>query len=582
MNTIILKNINILDIINQNNNLLTVKEVLKEVGYDIKNLYFDKFYNNIKDDIWIYIDNELILWLNYKEIRIGKEQIIKLLKKYFKEDDDYKILNNNEFDINNFCSGLSPEQNIQEETRGAHNKQYITVSPDCFKELCMYVCTSKSKEIKKYYIELEKIFKFYLQYQTEYQNIQLNQKDKQLEEKDKKINKYIQKQTKMIKFLEKTGYVYNDTCALNADNNISKIGRTNDPPKRLCNFNVNSLKNNQYYYTYIKKCYNPDMLEKLIHSFLRQFAYYDENEKREMFQLHYPALEKIIIKICDDYDNTTNMINDYIKNNYQKDLELDPVIPDEFDYYNEKQKEEYDINNDRITLEENIINYKGVKLYLCPRCNIFLCKEKTTMFNHLNRVYQCQENGKSKLTEDKIEDLVKENNIKLYPCTKCNKKVFDTHYHLNRHLNSLNPCDKQFKCDKCNKEFRLQDELNSHLNQKYCLDSGGIIINEIQEEIKVDNNIVISNNMTFYKCNLCKLLFKTKQNLRKHQNKKIKCNELHKCDKCSRFFHSIENLRKHQNKKISCINEIFECKKCKKQFSSNKNLKRHYKNVNCN
>jgi phage anti-repressor protein len=51
------------------------------------------------------------------------------------------------------------EQNLNEEKRGAHNKQYITVSPDCFKELCMHVGTKKSKEIKKYYIKLEKVFK---------------------------------------------------------------------------------------------------------------------------------------------------------------------------------------------------------------------------------------------------------------------------------------------------------------------------------------------------------------------------------------------------------------------------------------
>ncbi len=87
----------------------------------------------------ILLKDNLILWLEYKEINKGKEKIIKLLKTYFQENEDYKILNNNEFDINNFCSPIAGEQNINEEKRGAHNKQYITVSPDCFKELCMHV-----------------------------------------------------------------------------------------------------------------------------------------------------------------------------------------------------------------------------------------------------------------------------------------------------------------------------------------------------------------------------------------------------------------------------------------------------------
>jgi hypothetical protein len=41
-------------------------------------------------------------------------------------------------------------KNINEEKRGVHNKQCIIVSPDCFKELCIHVGTSRSKEIKKY------------------------------------------------------------------------------------------------------------------------------------------------------------------------------------------------------------------------------------------------------------------------------------------------------------------------------------------------------------------------------------------------------------------------------------------------
>jgi hypothetical protein len=52
--------------------------------------------------------------------------------------------------VEDFCSTFKVEQNINEEKRGAHNKQYIIVSPDCFKELCMHVGTSRSKEIKKY------------------------------------------------------------------------------------------------------------------------------------------------------------------------------------------------------------------------------------------------------------------------------------------------------------------------------------------------------------------------------------------------------------------------------------------------
>ena len=95
--------------------------------------YIDQFWDNIEHDKWIYIDNELILWLDYKDIKHGKEQIIKLLKKYNKENDEYKILNNSEFILEDFCSGITPVQNINEKKkRCTHNKQYIITSPDCF------------------------------------------------------------------------------------------------------------------------------------------------------------------------------------------------------------------------------------------------------------------------------------------------------------------------------------------------------------------------------------------------------------------------------------------------------------------
>jgi len=118
MSSLILKNINIVNIIDINSKFLTIKELLKHVNYDINSIYIDQFWDNIEHDKWIYIDNELILWLDYKDIKHGKEQIIKLLKKYNKEIDEYKILNNSEFILEDFCSGIIPAQNINEEKRG--------------------------------------------------------------------------------------------------------------------------------------------------------------------------------------------------------------------------------------------------------------------------------------------------------------------------------------------------------------------------------------------------------------------------------------------------------------------------------
>ena len=63
----------------------------------INKIYVDKFWNNIESDSWIYLDEELIQWFGHKELSKGKEKLVNLLKKYHEIDEEYKILNNDEY-----------------------------------------------------------------------------------------------------------------------------------------------------------------------------------------------------------------------------------------------------------------------------------------------------------------------------------------------------------------------------------------------------------------------------------------------------------------------------------------------------
>lgn len=64
----------------------------------------------------------------------------------------------------------------------------MIVSTDCFKQSLMLLRTNKAKEIRKYYIELEKIFKFYLQYQAKYQELKNLNINNELEEEKRKTH----------------------------------------------------------------------------------------------------------------------------------------------------------------------------------------------------------------------------------------------------------------------------------------------------------------------------------------------------------------------------------------------------------
>lgn len=617
MNKINLKLINLNDLIKQTNKYLTITELLTFINYNLDNIYIDKFWYNIKNDKWIYLDNDLILWLEYKDITRGKEAIIKLLKRNYQESDDYKILNNNEFDINNFCSAIMSEQNHEEEKRGAHNKQYITVSPDCFKELCMHVGTSKSKEIKKYYIELEKVFKFYLEYQNEYRKLELENKQKELEEKEniiieqkEEIKQFINVQIKTINKLKKDEYVYITTNKLNARNNIFKIGKCNHLTGRLSTFNTNALLDNEFYYTKVIPCNNSRILEGLIHSLLSPFNY-----KNELFQLHYTPLSKLFSEICMHYDIITNLVNEYIDNHYISDIKLDNIIPDKIDHKELNINDETNIYNDdylkentnnltendinTISMDDNYYLYKNTKLYICPRNCGFACKERNIMLHHMSRVYKCNKIEtdkyiKENLNEEIVEELILNNNIKYYICEYCNKH-FVSASKLNRHRIAKENCHTVYKCERCNMEFRNIGYYNVHTRNIYCLDNDGNRINlDINNNNNNDssnvniadacnNNIIILNNngVRLYKCNLCGKIYNSIGNLKSHLNKKNKCNQIHKCHKCSREFHTYENYNKHLRKKINCENQLFECTKCKKTFTTNRNLLKHIKNINC-
>ena len=280
---------------------------LKELNYIIVNeedyLQNKNATTNLRTNIKCLTHNyiwEATIGDAYRNAKICKEQIIKLLKKYNKENDEYKILNNSEFILEDFCSGITPAQNINEEKRGAHNKQYIITSPDCFKELCMHVGTSRSKEIKKYYIELEKVFKFYLQYQAKYQELE--------DEKKKNIKhtfRLIQE-----RLLELNEYIYIAASKNSSELNRFKIGMTKYIDTRISNYNTGRSDDDEFFYIYIMKCYDCESLEKMIFSRLSHFQYIDRNGKNgnEMYQIHYDTLIQIFKEFEQfEFNNSKNL-----------------------------------------------------------------------------------------------------------------------------------------------------------------------------------------------------------------------------------------------------------------------------------
>ena len=158
--------------------LLTIKEFIDVTKFNIHNKTFDILFMNINDEgIPIYIDAGMLNWMGYNGEENKQKQLLKeLLERNFEEDSDYKYLKNfaykeyleeehkklKDTDLSIFKFNL-PEPTIGSSARSI---KHLIVMPDTFRSLCMMINTEKGKQIRKYYITLEKLIKAYNLYQT--------------------------------------------------------------------------------------------------------------------------------------------------------------------------------------------------------------------------------------------------------------------------------------------------------------------------------------------------------------------------------------------------------------------------------
>lgn len=149
-------------------------------------LFLDYGYNNKKypvnfDDVW--------RWCEFTQ----KNNAKRILLKHFKENEDYIILseNDNENRYSFMNSDLSEFENDDENKKqnGGQNKETIMLNVDTFKEFCMKASTTKAKQIRSYYIKLEKIFFLYTKEQLYKNNDKIKTLESTIDNFDYKQNK---------------------------------------------------------------------------------------------------------------------------------------------------------------------------------------------------------------------------------------------------------------------------------------------------------------------------------------------------------------------------------------------------------
>ena len=384
------------ELIMKYNNQLTIKDLMVELNYEINDLYIDKFWNNIKDDKWIYINDELLEWFGYASNIANryknKDRYVELLKSNFNETIDFKQLNALEF--KNVYVGVDPHIEVPKDINEHSKVKHLIVSPDTFKQSLMLLQTSKAKTIREYYVNLEKVFKLYLQYQSKFMENQLADKNKELDRikngskqfKNIVLNKNIHKLDE---------YIYVMTSKNYAKQNIFKVGMTKDLDGRIRQYQVGRADNDKFHYVFIMNCVSAKYLEQMIFNRLEFFKYYNENNKssNELYEIHYEILIKILKEFEEFEINSTKNINQYL-----------------LDYYENYQTyQSIDVNELAI---QDTTNYIKEKFNIEP--------EYTSPYTF--------ESNKSTLTTESINETLKNCNVKLvgeYCGSTSSKSIFE-------------------------------------------------------------------------------------------------------------------------------------------------------------
>jgi phage anti-repressor protein len=324
-----------------NPNCLPVVDFIHETAYPIDTFMIDRFWNTINDDQLIYVDDELIKWMGYscEELRTRKRDFMKLLKEV-NEGSDYFHYSND--DYKEFLTCAIAHVNIYPPACEGHNAvktKHLLLSPDTLKSTMMKVSTSRGDQVRKYYIDLEKLFKIYVKYQSEYEKREISNESEyknreiakelelakketesanqqiviaqnQLAAKTTYINniKSLIENTRPLSFKE---YVYIATTDFYSTRNQFKLGKATNLKSRLSAYNTGRPEGDRYYYTYIWPTADSALLEKKITTHLRQWQ---DAKDREMYVINYDWLYLFTRQVCEHDRVEIEMINELVAN----------------------------------------------------------------------------------------------------------------------------------------------------------------------------------------------------------------------------------------------------------------------------
>jgi hypothetical protein len=156
---------------------------------------------------------------------------------------------------------------------------------------------------------------------------ELREKLVRAERKAIRVNKFMRRVVIKEKKLE---WIYIATTKMYSQERLFKVGSTSRLSSRISGYNTGRPKEDSYYYCWVKKCYNSKDLDYHIQKLLNDFKH---KENTELYcGIKFSDLKDIVNFIVDNYDESIDYINNFIRTRLNESLEEEDEEPPRLDY----------------------------------------------------------------------------------------------------------------------------------------------------------------------------------------------------------------------------------------------------------
>lgn len=217
--------------------------------------FFD--YKNIEHNEKIINLDDVIKWLD-----INKHKLKQTLQNSYIKNIDYTISRVN-----------------KPKGTGGQKREIIMMSVDCFKMVCQSTKSKKGKEVRRYFIEVEKLLNKYKDYIIE-----------GLQEKMEKIQK-----GRKPKINPQKGVIYVFETPDTPDNNLYKIGKSVNLKKRLQSHSSGMSEDIRV--LFIQEVDDVNKIEKCTKEAMKKYQY---RKYKEVYQVNIDII-KYVIQKCEQF-----------------------------------------------------------------------------------------------------------------------------------------------------------------------------------------------------------------------------------------------------------------------------------------